>query len=368
MAGIFEPLTISGITLRNRFIRSATLENLGKHGLVTDKLVSVYRELAKGGIGLIITGGLFPEKEGQLFPGQLGADSDASIPGLKKLTKVVHKHGGTIIAQLLHAGWNCRPEVNGSEPKGPTALVNPHSGLHVRELSSEEISNLVKAFAQAARRTRDAGFDGVQLHAAHSHLISSFLSPFCNRRLDEWGGSAKKRYVFISRICEETRELVGDDYPILAKLGVVDYHPDGKSLPEGVNTAAMMEADGIRAIEISEGIEPSRAHHIRLKARRPIYINECREVRAAVSVPLFLVGGFRTLSDMERIIREGIADAISMCRPFILDPNVVTRFREGSLKRSLCTSCNRCLESAAAGRFGCARLRNMGLNRGEDSP
>ena len=135
MPDLFEPLTLGGITLRNRFIRSATLENLGKRGLVTDKLVSIYRDLAQGEVGLIITGGLFPEKEGQLFPGQLGADSDATISGLKRLTKVVHKHGGTIIAQLLHAGWNCRPDVNGSEPKGPTALINPHSGLHVRASS-----------------------------------------------------------------------------------------------------------------------------------------------------------------------------------------------------------------------------------------
>jgi 2,4-dienoyl-CoA reductase-like NADH-dependent reductase (Old Yellow Enzyme family) len=158
MSKLFEPLAVKGITLPNRFVRSATVENLGRQGLVTDSLELLYRELARGEVGLIVTGGLFPEREGQLFPGQLGAHSDETIAGLKRLTQAVHNYVGKIAAQLLHSGWNCRPQVTGSRPKGPSALVNPHSRLQVRGLSTDEIEQLVIAFARSARRTREVAF------------------------------------------------------------------------------------------------------------------------------------------------------------------------------------------------------------------
>ncbi len=353
MSRLFDPLTINGVEIRNRFIRSATVENFGDKGMVTDTLLDLYRELARGEVGLIVSGGLFPKKEGQILPGQLGGHTDDVIPGLKRLVKGVHENGGKVSAQLLHSGWSCRPEVTGSQPEGPSAMVNPHTGLQVRELSGDEIHELVDLFVQTGRRAIEAGFDAVQLHCAHSHIMSSFLSPATNKREDEWGGSQEKRSRFVRGIYRGIRELAGPDYPIFVKLGLIDHHPEGKAVSEGIETARSLEVDGIDAIEISEGLEAESIHHIRLDATSPFYLEECRQAREAISLPIILVGGMRAFRDIEAVLDEGAADAVSMCRPFIMDPHIVRKFREGLTDQSECTSCNGCLEQMIQGNMKC---------------
>ena len=349
MPSLFDPLTINKMGLGNRFFRSATVENLGNRGMVTDSLVDLHQELARGEVGLIITGGLFPKKAGQILPGQLGAHTDEAIPGLKRLARVVHENGGKIAAQLLHAGGHCSPELTGFQAEGPSSTVNPYTGLEVRELSGDEVHELIEMYVQAARRAIEAGFDAVQIHAAHSHLLSSFLSPASNKREDEWGGSPEKRSRIVHAIYRGIRKLAGPDYPILIKIGLLDTHPEGKPVSEGINTARSLEADGIDAIEISEGFEAGGAHHIRLGATSPYYAQECRQARRVLSLPLILVGGMRTLRDMKAILDDGMADAVSMCRPFIMDPHIVRAFRESLTNESRCTSCNECLEDMAQG-------------------
>lgn len=353
MPRLFDPVNINGLELENRLFRSATVENLGIEGMVTDSLLGLYRELARGEAGLIFTGGLFPEKAGQSFPGQLGAHADKTVPGLKRLVQVVHENGGRVAAQILHGGWFGRPELTGFQPKGPTGTINPHTGLQVQELAGDEVHEIVDAFVQAARRLIEAGFDAIQLHGAHSYVISSFLSPATNRRRDEWGGSPEKRLRFVREILKGIRKVAGPDYPVLIKLGLVDSHPEGKPLSEGIETARVLEADGIGGIEISEGLEEHRAHHIRLDATTPYYLHEARQARRVLALPLILVGGMRTLKDMEAVLDEGIADAISMCRPFIMDPHIVRKFREGLADESECTSCNGCLQEMRRGTMRC---------------
>jgi 2,4-dienoyl-CoA reductase-like NADH-dependent reductase (Old Yellow Enzyme family) len=353
MPSLFDPLTINRMQLRNRLFRSATVENLGDQGMVTDSLVSLHQELARGEVGLIITGGLFPKKAGQIVPGQLGAHADETIPGLKRLVKIVHENGAKVAAQLLHSGWLCVSAVTGCEAEAPSATVHPLLGVPVRELSGEEISELVDLFVEAGRRAVEAGFDAVQLHGAHSHLISSFLSPVTNKREDEWGGSPEKRSAFVRRICRGIKELAGQDYPVFVKLGLCDYHPEGKTLSEGLETARSLEVEGIDALEVSEGFEEVMAHHIREDATNPYYLQECRDARKALSLPLILVGGMRKVKDMQAVVDEGIADAVSMSRPFINDPHIVRKFREGVTGESECTSCNGCLEQMGMGDFRC---------------
>jgi 2,4-dienoyl-CoA reductase-like NADH-dependent reductase (Old Yellow Enzyme family) len=353
MSRLFDPVRIKELELRNRLFRSATVENFGIEGMVTDSLLGLYRELARGEAGLIFTGGFFPEKAGQCFPGQLGVHTEKTIPGLKRLVQVVHENGGRVAAQILHGGWFGRPEVTGFQPKGPTGMINPHTGLQVTELSGDEVHEIVDAFVQAARRLIEAGFDAIQLHGAHSYVISSFLSPVTNRRRDEWGGSPENRFRFVREILQGIRKGAGPDYPVLIKLGLVDSHPEGKPLSEGIETARALEADGIDAIEISEGLEEKRAHHIRLDATTPYYLHEARQARRVLALPLILVGGMRTLKDMEAVLDEGIADAISMCRPFIMDPHIVRKFREGLTDASKCTSCNGCHQEMKQGNMRC---------------
>ena len=353
MSRLFEPFTINRMRLNNRFVRSATMDNLGKGGLVTEAQLNLYRELVRGEVGLIISSGIFPSADGQAGIGQLGAHRDEMIPSLKKIADTVHKNGGKVAAQLMHAGWFCRPQVTGTQPVGPSPAVNPFTGIQTHGLSTDEVREEVDGFIQAGRRAIEAGFDAVQLHGAHSWLISSFLSPATNRRQDEWGGSAEKRAIFVLRIYEGIRKIAGPDYPVFIKVGLKDYHPEGKTLSEGINTARILEAAGMDAIEVSEGLEAENHHHIRLDAISPYYLEECRQTRQALKLPLILVGGMRKLRDMEQVVDAGIADAISMCRPFIMDEHIVRQFREGTADASECTSCNGCIAEMGRGNIHC---------------
>jgi 2,4-dienoyl-CoA reductase-like NADH-dependent reductase (Old Yellow Enzyme family) len=353
MPDLFDPLLINRLMLENRFVRSATMDSMADRGMVSDAEVDMYRELGKGGIGLIISHGLAPSEEGRASPGQIGAYSDEAIPSLRKMTEAVHRQGGKIAAQILHGGWMCRPEVTGCPPVGPSAMLHPRSGQPVRELSSDDISGLIDDYVQTARRIAEAGFDGVQLHGAHSWLLSAFLSPVTNRRQDKWGGSPEKRANFVRHICRGIRQVTGPDYPLMIKLGIKDYHPQGKPASEGVATARLLEDDGVDAIEVSEGLEEDFFHHIRPNAVTPYYIEECRQTKMAASIPVILVGGVRRLEDMQAIVAGGVADAVSMCRPFVMDPQLVRHLRAGLGPSSGCTSCNDCLGLMGKGRLAC---------------
>ncbi|MBN1907348.1 MAG: NADH:flavin oxidoreductase [Deltaproteobacteria bacterium] len=343
MSKIFKPLQINRLSIKNRFVRSATVDNLGENQVVTDAQLNFYRELARGEVGLIISSGLFPSLDGWAAPGQLGIHTDEMIPSLKKITDTVHANDGKIVAQLMHAGWFGNPGLCGLQTVGPSETVNPANNLKVRGLSSDEVEEKVDEFVKAGVRAVEAGFDGVQIHAAHGWLVSAFLSPVTNRRNDNWGGSASNRARFVIKITEGMRKAVGPDYPILIKMGIKEYHPEGKSTEEGINSAILFINAGMDAIEVSEGVEETPFNHIRPDRMDPYYVDECKKAREAISKPLILVGGMRNLSDIEKVVDEGIADAISMCRPFIMDQHIVKKFRQGSSKRSLCTSCNKCI-------------------------
>lgn len=354
MSELFKPLQINKLSIKNRFVRSATVDNLGENQVVTEAQLNFYRELARGGVGLIVSSGLFPSLDGWAAPGQLGIHNDDMIPSLKKITDTVHENGGKIVAQLMHAGWFGNPDLCGLQTVGPSETVNPANNLKVRELSSDEVEQKVDEFVKAGARAAEAGFDGVQIHAAHGWLVSAFLSTVTNRRNDKWGGSALKRANFVIKITEGLRKATGPDYPILIKMGMKEYHPEGKSVDEGINSANMFIDAGMDAIEVSEGVEETPFNHIRPDRMDPYYVDECKKAREAISKPLILVGGMRALKDMEKVLNEGIADAISMCRPFIMDQHIVNKLREGSLTKSLCTSCNNCIPTMLERNLHCA--------------
>jgi len=173
-------------------------------------------------------------------------------------------------------------------------------------------------------------------------LVSCFLSPATNLREDEWGGTPEKRLNLVRHIYQGLRRAGGADYPVFIKFGPRDYHPQGQTLEEGVRMSRMLEAMGMDAIEVSEGLEEDRGHHIRQDAVSPYYLEECRACRQALKLPLILVGGMRKLEDMQQVVRDNLADAVSLCRPFIMDPYIVKKFREGTAVSSDCTSCNGC--------------------------
>ncbi len=343
MSKLFEPFKINRLEIKNRFVRSATVDNLGKDKIVSEAQIAFYREMARGEVGLIISSGLFPSLDGWTAPGQLGIHHDDMIPSLKKLAEVVHKNGGKVAAQLMHAGWFGNPRTCGYQPVGPSAMVNPANKLLARELSSAEVYEHVDDFVQAGRRAYEAGFDAVQIHGAHGWLVSSFLSPVTNHRQDEWGGSPEKRTKFVIRIIEGIRKLTGPRFPIMIKLGLKDYHPQGKTVEEGISSVKSFIKAGLDAVEVSEGVEEEAFHHIRKDALHPYYIEECRQARSALGIPIILVGGMRQLEEIRQVVDGGIADAVSMCRPFIMDQHIVQKFHQGKADNSKCTSCNLCI-------------------------
>jgi 2,4-dienoyl-CoA reductase-like NADH-dependent reductase (Old Yellow Enzyme family) len=359
MSILFEPLYINKLRIKNRFIRSATVDNLGKDMMVSGAQLEFYRELSLGEVGLIISSGLFPSLDGWAAPGQMGIHDDAMLPSLTKLVNLVHKNGGKVAAQLMHAGWFGNPKLSGYPTVGPSTMFNPANQLTIRELSTLEVYEHVDQFIQAGRRAYEAGFDAVQIHAAHGWLVSAFLSPVTNLRQDEWGGTPEKRAKFVINIVQGIRKLVGPDYPILLKLGLKDYHSQGKGASEGISSAGRFIEAGVDAIEVSEGIEEAPFHHIRLDAVNPYYLEECRQARKSLNKPLILVGGMRCLTDIRQVIEKGTADAVSMCRPFIMDQHIVRKFRLGLAQTSKCTSCNRCIEEMHKQNLHC--VFNQGL-------
>jgi 2,4-dienoyl-CoA reductase-like NADH-dependent reductase (Old Yellow Enzyme family) len=343
MSKLFEPFYINKLEIKNRFVRSATVDNLGKDKMVTDAQLAFYREMALGEVGLIVSSGLFPSLDGWTAPGQLGIHQDDMLPSLKKLVDNVHKYGGKVAAQLMHAGWFGNPRAAGFQPVGPSEMFNPANKIQCRELSTDEVYEHVNDFIQAGRRAYEGGFDAVQIHGAHGWLVSAFLSPVTNHRQDEWGGSPEKRANFVVRIIEGIRKLTGPDYPIMIKLGLKDYHPQGKTIAEGISSIKRFMKAGLDAVEVSEGVEEEAFHHIRKDAMSPYYLEECRKAKTALNIPVILVGGMRQLEDIKQVVDGGIADAVSMCRPFIMDQHIVQKFHRGKATASKCTSCNGCI-------------------------
>jgi len=338
--GLFDPCNIGTLELKNRFVRSATGDGTADDaGAVTDNTVAMSEELGRGGVGLIVTGAAFASPD-QTVPGVLRVHDDGMIPDLRRLVQAAHDGGAKIAMQIVHLG------IKSWMPEGvPAPAVSQIEGapeLH-KEMTGDEIDSVVSDFAAAAVRAKEAGFDAVQFHGAHGYLMSQFLSPLTNHRTDEWGGSAAKRGRFHLELTERTRAAVGRDYPLMIKLGVQDDADGGLSLDEGVETAQQLVDRGMDAIEISGG-HGSASTPVRKKngPEQAYFRVRVAAVKRAVDVPVMAVGGIRSLEMATDIVESGDADFVSMCRPFIREPDLVARWEGGDRSPARCISCNRC--------------------------
>lgn len=341
--------------LSNRFVRSATWEGMAaEDGAVTDRLIETMSGLAKGGVGLIISSHAYVRPEGQAAPWQLGVYKDELIPGLRKMASSVHDLGGRIVLQVAHAGRYAAAKLTG-QPRLVVSDIEGTTQASFHEITAGDIREIVAAFAEAAGRAREAGFDGVQIHSAHGYLLSQFLSPIFNRRRDEYGGSIGNRCRIHLEVYRAMREKVGSDYPILIKMNCQDFRENGLSLEDSLQAARTLAGAGMDAIELSGGLftnpklAPSR-RGIDSEEKEAYFSEELREFRKAVNVPLILVGGIRSFQVAERLVEEGSADFISMSRPFIREPDLVNRWKAGDLRKSQCLSDSLCFEPAIAGK------------------
>jgi len=355
MSKLFEPGEINGMELANRFVRSATWEGMAaEDGSCTPKLISLMADLARGGVGLIISSHSYVQKVGQAGYGQIGIYEDSMIPGLAKMTTAVHDQRGRIVCQLAHAGFFANAKFSGQTPIAPSN-VEGIAKTPRREMTQEDIAGVVKAFADAAGRAKSAGFDGVQIHGAHGYLVSQFISPMFNLRADEYGGSIENRARLALEVFKAIRNTVGRDYPVLIKLNCKEFTEQGLTPQEFVQVGTMLADAGIDAIEVSGGLaispktRPSQLG-INKEEKEAYFKKEAKALKKQVDVPIILVGGNRSFHVAERILEEGAADYISMSRPLIREPHLINRWKAGDLTRSACVSDNRCFQPAQEGK------------------
>lgn len=351
---LFEPVNIEGLRLRNRIVRAATFEKRAdENGAVTPDLLDMYRELALGGSGLIITGGALVHPSGRTLRQMVSVHADSFMRGLSQLARVVHEADGLIALQLFHGGRHCPPKaINWQIPLAPSAVHDTSNDTTPHAMTDAEIWEMVDAFAGAAFRAQAAGFDAVQLHAGHGYLISSFLSPLTNLRDDYWGGDEARRAHFIEEILMAVRKAVGDGFPVLVKLNSDDQMPGGLVKEEAARAARRIELAGAVAVEISGGTRASDPPIIRKgrkgstesgKNKEPgaYYKSAGRLFKQTLSVPVILTGGIRTRAGMEDALVDESADMIGLSRPLICEPDLPLKLRAG-VHGSPCTSCNKC--------------------------
>jgi 2,4-dienoyl-CoA reductase-like NADH-dependent reductase (Old Yellow Enzyme family) len=355
MSILFEQTVINSMSLANRFVRSATWEGMATtDGACTSRLTDMMAKLAEGGVGLIITGHSYVSREGQAGPWQMGIHNDATLPGLTQMTAAVHRLGGKIAIQLAHAGAYASATLSGSDAIAPSVLHENGTAI-CREMSREDIARVVRAFGDAASRAKRCGFDAVEIHAAHGYLLSQFLSPAVNRRVDEYGGALANRGHIVLQILRSVREAVGASYPVLIKINSEDFVEGGFSVRDMLELSALLENAGIDAIELSGGTgsKASKYSPVRIgpisKENEGYYREAARLFKRKIQVPLILVGGIRSPEVAERLVAEATADYIALGRPLICEPDLVNRWRSGDRAKAACVSDNRCFNPVKAG-------------------
>ena len=378
MSILFTPLNLGNIQIKNRFVQSATYEVMAAEtGEVSDKLIKRYQRLAKGEVGLIIPGYMYVHPLGRSYKHQTGIHNDAMIPGLRRLVETVHKEGAKIVFQLAHAGRQTTKSMIGETPLGPSSSGrNPITFIKPKEMRADQIEEVIQAFAIATNRAVEAGVDGIQLHAAHGYLINQFISPFFNHRKDDWGGSDANRFRFLKEVLSEVKKVLPQGMPVFVKLNTHDYTPREGITPSLAVTYARWLAElGIDGLEISCGSpvysfmnmcrgdvpvkelvnslpfwkRPLGKHMLRSMVGKYNFeggynIEAAKMIKPVLGkTPLFLVGGLRQVAEMEDVLEKKYADCISMSRPFIREPFIVKKIKEGNATAVACVSCNRCL-------------------------
>jgi len=359
---LFSPESIGNVLIKNRIVRSATFSRRAeKYGNIGEQMVDFYQELAAGGTGLIITEFISVNEQGMISPYQARLDDNSYIPGHKKLVNRVHDFPDVkIAAQIGHSGKQ------GVHPKflpvAPSPVKDKMTGLIPRELTKEEIRELIEKFVNAGYRAYVSGYDMVQLHAAHGYLLSNFISPYTNRRVDEFGGNIENMTRILVMIHELLREKVDKNFPVIIKLQMQDFVPGGLILHEGIKIAKIIIKSGFEAIEPSGGIGETQigtadaypSKIIKTSEEQNYFLPVAKLLKPLMEQSkLILVGGIKNPYSAENILKYGYADFISMSRPLIYEPNLPKRWQSGDTSEAKCISCNSCYMSMLTGPTHC---------------
>jgi 2,4-dienoyl-CoA reductase-like NADH-dependent reductase (Old Yellow Enzyme family) len=373
----FGPATLGPLTLRNRFLKAATFEGLAPEGVVTDELIDFHLAFAEGEVAMTTLAYCAVSEDGRGAPHEIVVDERAAS-GLRRFTDAMHAAGARASIQLGHAG----PVAANTGHRGlaPSRVFAPQAMGFTRAVAADEIARITRDFATAARIAADAGFDAVELHFGHGYLISSFLSPKLNRRRDTFGGSVENRARFARQVATAVRESVGAEVGVIAKLNMADGVPGGLWLDDSVAAARLLEADGaLDALELTGGssfqnpmylfrgeapvremmevLPKSLRLGFRLAASRvmPSYPFEeayflpyARQFRAALSMPLVLLGGINRLDTVRTALAEGFP-FVAIGRALLREPDLLLRWQQGHEAESLCIHCNKCMPTIYRG-------------------
>ena len=319
MYNLLKPIEAGNLKLNNRLVMPpmATAKSTDD-GKVSDEIIDYYKEKSEGGyIGLIIIEHSYIMKQGKASKGQLSVADDDTIEGLRKLADVIHQNGSKAVMQLNHAGSAAEEEVIGSVPVGPSAVVNPRKGEQTpHELTKGEIDHIINAFANSARRCKEAGFDGVEIHSAHGYLLNQFFSPLSNKRNDEYGGSVHNRINIHLKVIDAVKKAVGDDFPVLLRLGASDYMDGGATIEDSLFAVKEFEKAGIDIIDISGGF---CGYNVPGSNEQGYFASLTEDIKKVVSIPVILTGGIKDGKVAEDLLANNKADLIGVGRAILKD-------------------------------------------------
>ena len=332
-----------GAVLKNRIAKSAMSENMCPgHHRPTTTLINAYKRWVNGGAGLIITGNIMIDKKAIGEPGNVIVEDDKDMDLLRQWAEIVKDSGAHLWPQINHPGRQALGGIN-KEVVAPSAIkldVDSMSSMfkQPRALTEDEIFDLIDRFGNTAAILKEAGFTGVQIHAAHGYLVSQFLSPLSNHRQDQWGGSIENRSRFVLSIYRDIRKKVGDDYPIGIKINSADFQRGGFTEEESMQVVQLLDAEGMDLIEVSGGTYEQPAMmgaevKESTKQREAYFMDYVAKVRSKLTTPLMLTGGFRTVKTMAEVLQEDALDVVGIARPFTIYPDLPNRIFKGELDK-----------------------------------
>lgn len=356
-AELFQPFRIGSLQLKNRIVMPPMATNFAEmDGSVSARQIAYYVRRALGGAGYLTFEhtGILPQ--GKASPNMALLDQDEKIPLFRNLVDAVHQAGGKIVIQINHAGRQTSSSITGAPLVAPSAIPCPVRKEVPHPLTYKEIQKMVEAFAQAAKRVKAAGADGVEIHMAHGYLLGQFLSPFSNQRNDEYGGSLENRMRMPLQVLQSVREVVGFQFPIICRLSADEYVEGGLQIAESKEIAKNLEKNGADALHISACLAASvYLNHPPYYAEEGIFVPLAQQIKAVVSIPVITVGRIRTPQLANQVLKENKADLISMGRALIADPYLPEKARQGKVEEIIpCISCNRCILSIRRGALQCA--------------
>ncbi|MCW2819321.1 MAG: 2,4-dienoyl-CoA reductase, partial [Marmoricola sp.] len=339
---LLSPLTVGGLTLRNRSVMGSMHTGLEDHAWDLPKLAAYFAERARGGVGLIVTGGFAVNKRGWLkpFAGEMTSRLDSQRH--RQVTGAVHEHGGAIALQLLHAGRYGYTPISQSA----SATKSPITPFTAGEMSAKQVDRTIDDFARSAVLAQKAGYDAVEVMGSEGYLVNQFLAARTNHREDEWGGSATRRMRFAVETVRRTREAVGADFPIVYRMSLLDLVEDGQTWDETVELALLLQEAGVSVVNTGIGWHEARVPTIITQVPRGVWAWTTARLRKELSVPVCASNRINTPELAEQLLAEGSADLVSMARPFLADPELVAKAAAGRADEiNTCIACNQaCLD------------------------